>query len=411
MSDTRKNRVPRHRYVDEILPEHLPDGLLSVVVFGPGRGEAIVVRLPNGTVGVVDGCREPARGDKDPLGTGDPVRELIHLLGPPRLLFACLTHPHDDHYSGLGRLIEAYEKRIEHVWSVDMGGPALKALLATHTRIRARGEALPDMQKVKGLERVITRFSEAHKQHGSSPNFLHAGIPLLDEPMDFGRITVKACGPGPADLIRLRDTLYGAVKSSVEEGEVVNEDFDLNIASGALLIRWEQAGVLLAGDLLCGSDKSSGWQHACRHVDGPVQVVNVAHHASREAHDEALWAKMSPAIAIVTPFNHGATHDVKRNGSSTKTKYPPRPEQIASLAKSATVAITSPPHWDDERNAPKARRSLATKTIFGGKNSALTITPSPESDTSHHNAVAVSLDATGAIRRLVLAGRADVYEP
>lgn len=403
--------LPPLEYVDEIVPDHLPAGMLSIVVYGPGRGEAILVRLPNGMIGVVDGCREPKRGDKDPLGRGDPVRELLRRLEPSRLAFACLTHPHDDHYAGLGRLLAAYEKRVDNVWFVDMGGPALKALLATHQRMRARGAAFPDADKVKGLERVITKFYEAHSRHGSSPNFLHAGMPLFDEPMEFGRFTVKACGPGPGDLIRLRDSLYGAVKSSVEEGEVIDVDFDLNVASGALLLRWEQAGVLLAGDLLCGPDKSAGWQHAYRHVECPIQVVNVAHHASREAHDDALWAKMSPDLAIVTPFNHGATHKVIRNGKTSVTTYPPRPEQISSLAKSSTVVLTSPPHWGDEPSAPKAGRKKSIPPSFGEKNSALTITPTSEVDTSHHNAVAVSLDATGAICRFVLAGQADVYAP
>jgi hypothetical protein len=207
------------------------------------------------------------------------------------------------------------------------------------------------------------------------------------------------------------DSLYDAVKSSITQGDAVDRDFDLNIASGALLIRWEQAGVLLAGDLLCGSAEDSGWRHACAHVDGPVQVVNVAHHASEEAHDEALWAKISPVLAIVTPFNYGATHDVERKGSRYKVRYPPRPERIASLAGSSTVAITSPPRWDDEPHVPRPIRSIAARPVFGEKNSAMTITPSSDADMAHRNAVAVSLDATGAIRWFVLAGRADVYAP
>ncbi|HRI72780.1 MAG TPA: MBL fold metallo-hydrolase, partial [Polyangium sp.] len=348
--------------------------------------------------------------DKDPRGLGDPVRELLNRMKPSRLLFACLTHPHDDHYAGLGRLVEHYKKRIDHIWNVDLGGPALKALLATQVRMRARKESLPDADSPKGLERVITRFSEAQKQHGSRPNILHAGIPLLKHAQTDG-VTVTACGPAPVDMIRLRESLYEAVERSIERGEAVDRDFDPNIASGALLLRWEQAGVLLAGDLLCGMHEDSGWRHAFDHVDGPVQVVNVAHHASEEAHDGTLWAKMSPALAIVTPFNYGATHHFTRNGIPGKRKYPPRPEQIALLAKSCTVAITSPPHWEDESNAPRATRGVSAKTEFGEKNDALTITPSSETKNSHRNAVAVSLDATGTICSFVLAGQADVYAP
>jgi glyoxylase-like metal-dependent hydrolase (beta-lactamase superfamily II) len=45
---------------------------------------------------------------------GDPMRELLNGLeasgggpAPFRLAFVCLTHPHDDHYGGLGRLLGA----------------------------------------------------------------------------------------------------------------------------------------------------------------------------------------------------------------------------------------------------------------------------------------------------------------
>jgi len=42
------SRVPPPEHASEILPEHMPEGLLSIAVFGPGKGEAIVVRLPDG---------------------------------------------------------------------------------------------------------------------------------------------------------------------------------------------------------------------------------------------------------------------------------------------------------------------------------------------------------------------------
>lgn len=398
MSYDKLGVLPKLEYVDEILPEHLPDGLLSIVVFGPGRGEAIVVRLPDGGVGVVDGCLEPTAGDKDPRGSGDPVRELLNRMAPPRLRFACLTHAHDDHYAGLGRLLAAYQKRADHVWMVlDAGGPHMKAQLAILKRRRARKTSLPDAPNPKGLERVLTQFSQAYREHGSKLNYLQAGIPLLNLKNSHGSLSIKACGPAPSDIARLQESLTKAIAKSIEQGEATDQEFDLNIASGALLIRWKRAGVLLAGDLLCAANENAGWAHAAKDIDGPVQVVNVAHHASEEAHHDPLWKKMLPQLAIVTPFKHGATHEIVRDGKAGKTKYPPRPEQIANLAQWSAVAITSPPRWEGELDPPKALRTP-------GKTSATTNQP-------HRNAVAVSLDATGTIQRFVLAGQADVYVP
>lgn len=398
MSHDKHGVLPKLEYVGEILPEHLPDGLLSIVVFGPGKGEAIVVRLPDGSIGVVDGCLEPSAGDKDPWGNGDPVRELLNRMSPARLLFACLTHAHDDHYAGLGRLLAAYQKRADHVWMVlDAGGPYMKAQLAILKRRRARKTSLPDAPNPKGLERVLTQFSQAYREHGSKLNYLQAGVPLLNLKNSHGTLSIKACGPAPSDIARLRESLTKAIAKSIEQGEATDQEFDLNIASGALLIRWKRAGVLLAGDLLCATNENAGWAHAAKHINGPVQVVNVAHHASEEAHHDALWKKMSPQLAIVTPFKDGATHEMVRNGITGKTKYPPRPEQIAYLAQSSAVAITSPPRWDGEINPPKALGHSATTPA----------TPTPP----HRNAVAVSLDAAGTIQKFVPAGQADVYVP
>jgi len=406
-----ENLVPAPLYVDEILPEHLPDGLLSIAVFGPGRGEAIVVRLPDGSVGIVDGCREPAKGDADPLGTGDPVRELLNRMKATRLLFACLTHAHSDHYPGLGRLLDAYQKCTEHVWTVtEMGGPFMEALLAIHERKRARKESLPDATKSKGLERAISKLSEAYKLHGSRAKYMQTGLPLFAKNTERGSLQIIACGPAPRDIARLHESLISAVAKSIKKEESVDQEFDLNIASGALLIRWQNAGILLAGDMLCGKNDDSGWKCAHEYIDGPVQVVNVAHHASREAHDETLWLKMSPALAIVTPFMEGATLTLSRNGKSFQKKNPPRPEEVALLATSSIVAITSPPRWEGETNIPKPTFEVTSRTSFGEKNPALPITPSSEIDTSHRNAVAVSLDHTGTIKQFVLAGQARVYD-
>lgn len=111
--------VPVYR-APRLHPSHLPDGELGVVVFGPGDGEAMVVKLPDGRWGVVDGCLEPSRSHR--AGTGDPVREFLNEAetpaGPVQLAFVAWTHPHADHYRGLRRLLDAYRGRVERLISV-----------------------------------------------------------------------------------------------------------------------------------------------------------------------------------------------------------------------------------------------------------------------------------------------------
>ncbi|HZI07816.1 MAG TPA: MBL fold metallo-hydrolase, partial [Archangium sp.] len=168
------HKVPHPTRVDQIRPEHLDDGALSLVVFGPGRGEAMVVLLPDGRVGVVDGCREPSSPD---TGRGDPVREFLSALEQRaglrgetfRIAFVCLTHPHDDHYAGLGRLLEAYRGRVDAVWSVPEVGDRYAEALRSFVEVTHAGrEPLPDDVKIRGLKRVLAELVEAHERQGSS---------------------------------------------------------------------------------------------------------------------------------------------------------------------------------------------------------------------------------------------------
>lgn len=391
-------RVPKPEYVANILPEHLPAGRLSVVVFGPGEGEAILVRLPDGMVGVVDGCREPAPADVD--GRGDPVRELLTRIeaepGAPKpfkLRFVCLTHPHDDHYAGLGRLLDAYRGQVNSVWRAQhVTSRYAEALVAWIDETRGGKDPIPDAKKLRGLKRVIEHMHAAHDRHGASPELLHGGVSLLSAVHGGQPISVTACGPVSADLVQAEADLERAILA-LGRGQGGASRHDPNLTSGALLLRWGTSAVLLAGDLLLGTGPHSGWQRAREHVSCKVQVVNVAHHASREAHDAVLWAQMEPALAIVTPFQHA------------RKKQPPRPEEIEALARSSVVVITSPPDWNGVSGSPCAQQ-LQPPRLSPGKNGILNIT----SASARRNAVAVSLDAAGNIMRFVLAGAADTYD-
>jgi beta-lactamase superfamily II metal-dependent hydrolase len=388
--------VPDPLHVAEILPAHLPDGLLSIAGFGPGRGEAIVVRLPDGSVGVVDGCREPKNGNA--TGKGDPVRELLNQLKPARLAFVCLTHGHDDHYPGLGRLLDAFKNRVDHIWrSSNMTDRHAQALINWVKGTRGGKIALPDAGDVVDLERVITTFNEAYEHYGAEPHLLVAGQSLLQVKTPLGDVTIDACGPSSRDLLEGEKSVAKALEAQ-SRGDGAKGKFDLNVASGAVLIRWGSTGVLLAGDLVQGNHPNAGWRHCSRHVNGPVQVVNVAHHASLGAHHSPLWRRMNPQLAIITPFMNAIE------------KHPPRPRRIAKLVRSCIVAITSPPKWKPKSGFPQPLVPIGKTSGFGPKNKVLPSIAKPVTDLDIRNAVAVSLDHTGTIKQFVLAGQARVYD-
>ncbi|WP_437953346.1 MBL fold metallo-hydrolase [Sorangium sp. So ce296] len=375
--------------------------MLSIAIFGPGEGEAIVIRLPDGSVGIVDGCREPEGGAAD--GWGDPVRELLEKFATEKpdasgfqIEFVCLTHPHADHYRGLGRLLEAYEGRINRVWKATHLTPHHEKALVEWLDLTRAGGA-PDAEVLNGLKRVIDRFDRAKKV---CPNgFKHLGqdknLFTSTRRVKGHKLSIESCGPADVDIDNAGNELVALLKDAEESG-TVSRKHDPNLTSGALLLRWGRSAVLLAGDLLRGSGPQSGWQLARQQIKCKVQIVNVAHHASEGAHDEMLWTSMAPDLAIVTPFKYGVGDN------------PPRPDRILSLARTSVVAITSPPQWPSAMCNPVGMR-LITRKSFKPKNSVLPrIAPSNAAD-ARRNAVAVSLDSDGNITRFYLAGKADVY--
>ncbi|HZF56828.1 MAG TPA: MBL fold metallo-hydrolase [Polyangiaceae bacterium] len=342
------------------------------------------------------------------------MRELLQQMekehGDPakfRLAFVCLTHPHDDHYAGLGRLLDAFRERVDEVWTVLHVTPQYREALVTWTEKERKRRAsqgkgsgpkeMPDIEDVTGLERVLTGFDAAWTQYGSRLVHLSHNQLLYERTIGSNPLSIKACGPAAGDLAQAVNGLLASLNLGRRRQPQPLRSYDPNLTSGALLIQWGKSAVLLGGDLLCGSGPNSGWQLAGTIIKGEVQVVNVAHHASKEAHDEALWSRMKPALAIVTPFKFAAGNQ------------PPKPAQITALAQSSVIAITSPPAWESASGNPSRMHPRQSPVRqFDPKNSALDLTPSRD-ERDIHNAVAVSLDAFGKITRFVLAGEADVY--
>lgn len=390
--------LPKPEQVARILPEHLVSRALNLVVFGPGRGESMVLVLPDGTVGVVDGCRE----------RGDPVPQLLEALEKQsaprkeefRIGFICLTHPHDDHYAGLGNLLRAYQGRVQAVWSAPkVGDRYAKALLDYVVSTRAGREPLPDNIDVGSLERLISEMTAAHEKYRSNFRHVTEGKSLFVGSAGGHPLSVTACGPADVDVDNAHLALVEGVSELFTQGEHSSR-FDPNATSGALMVRWGKAGMLLGGDLLCAKGRYRGWDAVAGDIHPPVQVIKVAHHASEEAHHEVLWSRLGASLAIVTPFKEAV-------GS-----MPPRPEQVAMLAQQAVVAITAVPRWGKSARNPKPVYSASTSTtaVRSARNTVLKLAPKPgEDDTC--NAVSVSLDATGKVLRFVLAGKANVYEP
>lgn len=378
-------------------PADLPDNYLHVVVFGPGHGEAVLVRMPDGRVGVVDGCG----GAPAATRRGSPIFDLLDSLGEKRLLFACLTHPHRDHFGGFAELIKKHVP--EHLWW--SGTQERRFFLSYIDYLKNVGRSTPVSastaplaEDLRGVVDAIGQLTDKLPRGAQRPRAknLSDRKQILTYRMN-GRVDVCIDSILPSStgvLAAEKDALKAATGASTAARGI-----DPNRISAALLITWGTTRVLLGGDALRGSvEGHEGWDGLELPLE-KIHVLKVPHHASVGAHSDARWAEMQPDLAIVTCVQEAAR------------RQPPRADMLQKLLqKGSCVALTSrPTWWSTERHQLKSQPTPwgPSPAAAGPGNPALPGGAKPASAANdHENAVVVRLDDKGTIVQVQLHGAA-----
>lgn len=363
-------------WVQRIGPEHIRPRLLNVIVYGPGEGEGILLVLPDGSLGVVDGCEEE----------NDPVAELVRALPTAPIRFVCLTHPHDDHYAGLGNLIDENFARVERICFASLvNTPHLLKWIEREKKLQE-----PEKKKVKGFKSLRQVIKRATRTATGAPQILRlvGRRPIYEE--GGGTVEVRGCGPADDDL------------TMAEEGLSAKTGFDPNRSSAVLAVRFGTGGVLLTGDLVNnGAFERRGWLAAALHIDFPIHVIKASHHASEEAHCLRFWQNRRPEVVLVTPFKNA------RPPSGSVGGMPPKQSDLIRLATHTPhLVVTSPPLWltDEELDAA----GLPARAAIPRPDPLLPNAPTPAHQ-HRYNAVLVALDDQGVVHAITLAGKSRFY--
>jgi beta-lactamase superfamily II metal-dependent hydrolase len=266
---------------------------LKLFVFGPGIGESIILRLPNGRWGIVDYYADGG------LNQGE-VLDFLHRNKVKELAFFCLTHPHADHYLGALHLLSRYAGRIERIWRYSgtcireieaaIAKKALRKAQATFD-IEAADIAKDFVAVIAELRRIGATLPEEHYRR------VTAGMSLLKED-DF---EITALRPSDALNDKTEETIFGRNARSRnilllndEEGSI------LNSLSVVLLIRFQRANIVLLGD-------AQGAKQQVAEDVSQFAVVKIAHHGSSNGLGAATLGRRSPRLrmpcGIITPYS------------------------------------------------------------------------------------------------------------
>lgn len=388
------NIVEHNRSVE---PADLPDDYLHVVVFGPGHGEAVLVRTADGRVGVVDGCGGA------PVATrrGSPIFGLLDALGEKRLLFACLTHPHRDHFGGFAEMIKKHLP--EHLWW--SGTEERRFFLSYIEYLKNVGRSTPVSastaplaEDLRGVVDAIGQLTGKLPRGAVRPrpkNLSDLKRVLTHRSKDRIDVWIDSILPSSTGVLAAENDALKAATG----GSVAAQGIDPNRISAALLITWGTTRVLLGGDALRGSVKSQeGWDGLELPLE-KIHLLKVPHHASVGAYSDARWAEMQPDLAIVTCVQEASN------------RQPPRADMLQKLLqKGSCVALTSRPTWWSTERHPLTSQPTpwhpSPATAPSG-NPALPVGATPASAANdHENAVVVRLDDKGTIVQVQLHGAA-----
>jgi hypothetical protein len=242
------------------------DGQLHLILFGPGRGETALVRMPSAMWLVVDSLLSTRVRDFN------PAVELLRREGAVLDAFV-LTHPHGDHAEGVPELLSLARP----------GAPI--GCFPRFFDNPASWRASPDAERVLAGATANTALNAVHAAWDREPPSrweLVAGATRT-----FGECVVEPLMPPVADL-------------SLAEPRA-----ELNAYSTPLRIAWGETSILLGADLTYRR-----WEEIARgkRKDLPSgAALKVSHHGSKRSQHPIATGE-PPARdrpCLIAPYNRG----------------------------------------------------------------------------------------------------------
>jgi competence protein ComEC len=254
-----------------------PDGSVHIIVMDVGQGDSILLEGDRGGRILIDGGPDP----------NVLMTNLDHYIPTwdRRLDAVVLTHPHDDHVSGLVAVIQRYQvgRVFEPGWSVDT--PAYRAWKAALT--------------AKGLARERLSTGETLR---------------LDD------ATLQVLWPDD-----------GTTRPSyLDQNATSNRQ--TNDASIVLLGEYEGRRFLLTGDAEDDVDPIL----LSRGLPG-VDMLKVAHHGSATASSDVLLATLRPGVAVVSV---GANNPYGHPNEATMARLRAHSSDVLRTDQNGTVEVT-----------------------------------------------------------------------
>ena len=315
--------------------------VLEVSIFGPGKGESVVVHLGSNTWMVVDSCleRRTAGRPKVPSPLAYLMRMGVDVGSCVKLVVA--THAHDDHFAGIAELYRNCHSA-DFVCSTAMSKEEFWSLAEADAR-------LADDLRPRAYSEYSAIRDELRRRSGVGPNFRPMLFAIERRPIlslsGPPRVLVTALSPSDEAVRRSLVALARAFSSAQDVGgRAISAD--PNELSVALWVQVADKAVLLGADLPRGP-AGCGWIAVLAAFSAfnpgiKASAFKVPHHGSVTAHHEDVWDEMLEpgSVALMSPFRGGrkplpGPEDRQRILALTPEAFITASPYVASVAREA----------------------------------------------------------------------------
>jgi hypothetical protein len=323
---------------------------LEISIFGPGRGECILVHLGDNEWCVVDSCI--ARDRTEPVAVEYLRGFKNNAESNIKLIVA--THWHDDHIGGLASIL-GLAPEAKFCCSMALKSDEFLTLVSAAPETISGRSGVDEFASI--LKQLENRGQRAPVFAVENKRLLH--LPGTGRPFPISLMTLSPSNP----TIRLALTEIAGLlpKAGEPQRRVINRS-----PNHASVVLWVEAGgvrALLGADLEHANRTGEGWMAVidCHQDTTPAQIFKVPHHGSTGADLPEVWKKMLGAnpVAVVTPFTGGRVRlpkatDLDRLATRTARLY-------------CTAAGAGKPPTRDAAVDRNMRLQLAKRSVIEGQ--------------------------------------------
>lgn len=313
---------------------------VEVSIFGPGKGESVLVHLGDNKWIIVDSCIDqidrsiPALAYLERIGV-DVATDILLVVG---------THAHDDHIAGIAEVFRRCEAA-DFVCSSALTTEEFFALLQIDARVYSgiRGRAFAEYDKI---------FDIVRSRSGAGPAFRplkHAMESRLLLQAEGNDVRIMALSPSDEEFRRSILAWKSVIPIEGESRKLAR--IDPNELAVALWIEVGGKAILLGADLLTGPD-GCGWTAVLRNFSTSLKasVFKVPHHGSVTGHHDDVWKTLlaSSPIALLTPFRGG------------RKKLPSREDRSRICSLTPHAFVTAAVDRSGAQNPPQLTREAVS---------------------------------------------------